>query len=269
MMTTTSPRIAFDDVGDGRDAPALLFMPGWCGPRTVFRPLYEPLASTHRVLALDWRGHGGSDRVASDFGLAELVADALAVIEASRARRIVPIGVAHAGWVAIELRRRLGPEMVPGLVLVEWMPLGAPAPFTAALAALQDEHAWSGTREKLFAKWTAGVSEPAVHAYVASMGELGFDMWSRGGREIAAAFAANESPARALEALTPACPTLHLLARPSDASQLEAQQRYASSHPWFSVRALDASSHFPVLEVPREAAQAIRTFAEQCIGRAS
>jgi len=49
----TAGGIAFDDVGDGD--LALLLLPGWCGPRTVFRPLLAELASHVRAIAIDWR----------------------------------------------------------------------------------------------------------------------------------------------------------------------------------------------------------------------
>ena len=58
-------------------------------------------------------------------------------------------------------------------------------------------------REGLFAMWSTGVSDPAVHAYIASMADYGFDMWSRAGREIERAFAAVPVPLAALINLIP------------------------------------------------------------------
>src|SRR5581483_7236488 len=95
-----------DDLGRGE--PALLCLNGWCDTRTQFARLAPLLAARRRVLALDWRGHGESERPAGDFGMDALVDDALAVISASGAQRVVPVAVSHSGWVAIELRRRLG-----------------------------------------------------------------------------------------------------------------------------------------------------------------
>lgn len=104
-------RISYDD--SGRGEPALLFMPGWCGSRAVFEQLASRCSTHRRTLGLDWRGHGQSGSSQDDFGSDGLVEDALAVIEASGAERIVPAALAHAGWVAIELRRRLA-ERVRG-----------------------------------------------------------------------------------------------------------------------------------------------------------
>ena len=116
-----SVSIAFVDLGPatgnsaGGTEPALLLLPGWCTNRSVFRPLAEELAKKRRTLVLDWAGHGESDAASGDFGEQQLVAQALGVIEASKVGRVIPVTISHAGWVALELRRRLG-ERVPGLV---------------------------------------------------------------------------------------------------------------------------------------------------------
>ena len=82
-------RIHYEDTGEGE--PVLLGMPGWCNKQTIFAPLAERLSSDHRVLAMDWRGHGDSQASDRDFGFAENAVDALAVIEASGAQSVVPI----------------------------------------------------------------------------------------------------------------------------------------------------------------------------------
>ena len=86
--------ISYEDSGVGE--PTLLFLPGWCSSRAIFGELASRFVPRHRVLALDWRGHGGSSSAEPDFGTPELVADALAVIAASGARQIVPVAMSHA-----------------------------------------------------------------------------------------------------------------------------------------------------------------------------
>jgi len=180
-------------------------------------------AAGFRVLALDWRGHGG--------------------------------------FVAIELYRALGPVRVPKLVLVDWIVTAAPPPFLAALAALQDASAWAGVRDKLFAMWLEGVDDEAVRRFVADdMGAYDGAMWARAAREIAAAFARVGSPLAALAALAPPPPTLHVYAQPRDPAYLEAQQAFAAAHPWFTVERIEARSHFPTLEAPARVAAAVERF---------
>jgi pimeloyl-ACP methyl ester carboxylesterase len=260
MTTETAARIAVDDVGTGE--PAVLFIPGWCGDRTVFDDLVAGLGKRRRALSLDLRGHGGSARTGTDFGTDALVADALDVIRSTGRQRVVPVALSHAGWVAIELRRRLGPDVVPGIVLLDWMVLGPPPGFTDALAGLQDEAAWEQVRGALFGMWTTGVENPALHEYVTAMGGYGFDHWRRAGREIAASFAAEGRPLDALAALETPCPTLHLYAQPAEDGYLAAQRGYAQAAPWFQPHRLDAQSHFPMFEVPDQMIIAIEEFVE-------
>jgi pimeloyl-ACP methyl ester carboxylesterase len=261
MQTTAHPTIAYDDVGTGE--PALLCLPGWCGDRDVFVPLTERLARTRRGVAMDLPGHGGSTAPDGDYDSEDVVRAALDVIDRAGLQRVVPVALSHAGWVAIELRRRLGAERVPGLVLLDWMLLGPPPGFLDALAGLQHPDAWRDVRAGLFAMWTEGIDVPALHDYVGRMGGYGAEHWQRAGREIAASFQAEGTPLAALAGLEPACPTLHLYAQPADDAVLAAQQQAATRHPWFTPRRLPARSHFPMFEVPDELADAIERFAQQ------
>src|ERR671911_1559086 len=102
-------RIYYEDTGEGD--PALLCLPGWCNDHTIFAPLAERLSANHRVLAMDWRGHGNSQASDRDFGFAENAVDALAVTEASGAQSVVPIAQGQAPWAAIELHTLLGGRM--------------------------------------------------------------------------------------------------------------------------------------------------------------
>jgi pimeloyl-ACP methyl ester carboxylesterase len=259
MLRATSDdlSVAYDDHAGAE--PALLCLPGWCAGRGAFDELATLLSPRHRVLSLDWRGHGASDLADGDFGSAQLVRDALAVIQASGAREIVPLATAHAGWIAIELRRALGAERIPKLILVDWIVGAAPPPFVDALKALQDRDKWQAVRDRLFAMWLEGVDHPGVIGFVRDdMGGYDYDMWARAGREISRAYASFGSPLEALQPLS--APTLHLYAQPPDPGYLQMQQQFAAANPWFHVHKLDARSHFPTLEVPRQMVAPIERF---------
>ncbi len=250
-------RIDYEDAGTGE--PTLLFLPGWCVERGAFAPVMRAIRG-QRALALDWRGHGSSDAPTQDFGYDELARDALAVVAQSGAEHVVPVALSHAGWVAIELRRRLG-QRVPAIVLLDWMVLGAPAPFLDALHALQQETRWAAARDAIFDRWTAGETLPELIRFVRErMGAYGFEMWARAAREIERAFARHGVPVDALRSLEPPVPALHLYAQPPDDAYLDAQRRFAGAHAWFQVRRLDAESHFPMFEVPTEIAREIDRF---------
>jgi len=251
-------RIRYDDRGEG--GPALLFLPGWCASRKVFADLPRQAAVRRRVLALDWRGHGESEAAPAPFGSADLVADAIAVIEASGARSVVPVALSHAGWIAIELRRRLG-DRIAKLVLIDWLVQQAPPPFLRVLDALQSADRWLVARDLLFSIWLRSVEDDALKGFLPSdMGAYGFEMWARAGREIGASYRRWESPLAALAGLEAPLPVLHLYAQPDEPEYLAAQRSFADRHPWYAVHRLEARSHFPMFEVPREMAARIENF---------
>jgi len=223
----------------------------------------EFLAQHRRVLALDWRGHGHSDSPMQDFGNKELLDDALSVIEASSAEAVIPVALSHSGWVAIELRRRLGSH-IPAIILLDWIVLDPPQPFLAALHALQDPMRWRQTRDQLFSSWTHEVENPAVSEFVLDkMSMFEFDMWRNAGKSIAAAYDHFGSPLAALKGLKPPVPALHLYAQPADSAYYEVQQSFAATHPWFKVQRINAGSHFPMLEQPEDISERIAGFIEQ------
>lgn len=255
-------RIYYDDRGKGE--PVLLCLPGWCVHHTMFVPLAERLSAQHRVLLVDWRGHGKSQASDRDFGYGEMLADVLAVIQASGAQSVIPIAQAHGGWVAIELRRRLG-EHVPKMVFTSWNPIftsGNPLapPFLGAMQAAQDNARWRETVEQIFTVWLSDAPAWLDTHIRNEMGSHGLEDWARAGREIVAMYAREGNPLQALSELSPPVPVLHVYAQPRASEYLSTQESFARDHPWFAVRRLEAVSHFPTLEVPDETAGVIREF---------
>ncbi|KFA91842.1 alpha/beta fold hydrolase [Archangium violaceum] len=256
-------RIRYDDVGQGE--PTLLFIPGWCTSREVFRKLVPWCSMLHRALVVDLPGHGESQQPGPDFDNTAVVDTLRAVIDASGARQVVPVALSHGGWWALELRRQLG-SRIPALVLLDWLVLEPPPPFLQAVQALQSSQ-WRQARDGLFSLWLQGVSSPDVVRFVRDdMGSFGEDMWKRGGREIEKVYSRYGSPLEALATLSPPVPTLHLYAQPEDKAWLEAQGSFASSHPWFQVQKLPARSHFPLLELPEDMAARIGRFLDSTLG---
>lgn len=266
MPTAYSPnlRIQYNDFSRG--SPAFLCLPGWCENKSAFGRITHALGRAHRVIALDWRGHGKSASAGTEFGHAELLEDVLAVLRASSVGPFVPVAVSHAGWLALELRRRLG-ERVQKLVLLDWIVNTPPPEFRAVLAALQDRERWLETRGELFRFWLGGTDLPHVVRHVREeMGSYGFEMWARAAREIERAYL-GPTPLEALARLEPPPPTLHLVT-PRDAGDLAAQQDFARLHRWFRVERLATRSHFPAMEAPEAVAAAILSFVDAGVRRA-
>jgi pimeloyl-ACP methyl ester carboxylesterase len=247
--------IAYDHQGPRADL-AVLCLTGWWMDRGYYRPLVERLAGRHRVITLDWRGHGDSGRAPADFGYQQLADDALAVIEASGVRNIVPVTQAHGGWAAVELRRRLG-DRVRRIVAASWLVLDPSPPFLAALATSQDERRWREGREELYRQWLADAPEGVVEEIRREMDVHDFEMCSRAARAITADYARYGNPLRALSEIEPKPDILHVFAQPHAPEYLAAQETFSVANPWFSVKRLDGVSHFPAFELPDDMAAEI------------
>jgi pimeloyl-ACP methyl ester carboxylesterase len=255
-------QIYYDGTGEGE--PTILCLPGFANDHTIFAPLVERLSADHRVLVMDWRGHGKSQAPDGDFGFAEMAGDAVAVIQDSRAHSVIPIGQGQLPWVAVELRRRLG-EQVPKMVASSWPVISARgnplAPrFLGAMEAVQDEARWRETAEQVVTMFVSGAPASVQTQIQNQMLSHGYEMWSRAGREISNIFAREGDPLTALSKLSPPVPVLHVYAQPPAPEYLSAQESFAREHPWFHVRRLEAASQFPTLEIPDETAAVIREF---------
>jgi hypothetical protein len=88
----------------------------------------------------------------------------------------------------------------------------------------------------------------------------GYEMWSRGGREILAMYALEGEPLQVLSRFDPPVSVLHVYSQPRAPEFLNVQETFAREHPWYSVHRLEGVSQFPTLEVPDETADVIREF---------
>src|SRR4051794_1519973 len=81
----------------------MLFIHGWTCNRTFFAPQLEHFAKRHRVVAVDLRGHGGSEAPQQAYSLSALADDVAWLSEQLGVRRPVLIGHSMGGVVALEL----------------------------------------------------------------------------------------------------------------------------------------------------------------------
>ncbi|KAM3100304.1 alpha/beta fold hydrolase [Phormidesmis sp. 146-12] len=252
-------RIDYDDLGQGDST--ILLMTAWCMSRSGYGQLAQKLAKNNRVLTFDWRGHGKSETPTGDFGANELVEDAIAVIQASGAQEITLVSMHHAGWVAIDLRRRLGSK-IARIVHLDWVVFPPPDPYMNLVRGLASPDGWQQARDTLFTIWTNGIPNPPelVSFIKEEMGSYRGEMWMRSGREIAAGFDQFGSPLQALSQLNPPVPTLHLYGQPKDPGYLVAQQNFAFKNSWFSVHQLNAESFFAQFDADDEIVTAVEEF---------
>ncbi|MDY7099973.1 MAG: alpha/beta hydrolase [Actinomycetota bacterium] len=128
--------IAFSRRGSGEP---FVLVHGYLGSRAQWRHVVGPLASRVEVVTFDQRGHGTSGRTGSDddYRIDELVADAVAVIEALGAGPVHLLGHSLGGVVALRVATEQ-PDLVRSLVAGDTAaaPAASGTSFAAALGRL-------------------------------------------------------------------------------------------------------------------------------------
>src|SRR5258706_12744028 len=92
--------LAYEDISAG--LPPMLLVHGWGGDHASLDAQAEFFANSHRVVSVDLRGHGKTDRPVQDYTMAA-VADDLAWL-CENLRLIKPIVLGHTVGGSIVLR---------------------------------------------------------------------------------------------------------------------------------------------------------------------
>ena len=124
-VTIEGTRIRYIDVGRG---PAVLFLHGLGASMYAWRKNLAPtLAAGYRVIALDHRGFGFSDKPRTGYDNASYVRLTVAVLDSLRVADAVLVGHALGGAIAAEVALE-HPARVRGLVLIGSAGLGVREP---------------------------------------------------------------------------------------------------------------------------------------------
>ncbi len=104
--------------GPSAQAPTAVLHHGLASSQHIWDLMLPALSRTFRVVTFDARGHGRSAKPSSGYGFDHTVADAMAVLRATRARRAILVGHSWGAMVALELAAR-HPKALSGVVLVD------------------------------------------------------------------------------------------------------------------------------------------------------
>ncbi len=110
--------LAYDDAGR-TDSPAIVLIHGVSMSRRYFHRQLEPLSVNNRVLAVDLRGHGGSEKVQSGYTIPQCARDVDAFVKALELDRPVLLGWSMGAFVTFDYIRQFGTGTIRGLVVVD------------------------------------------------------------------------------------------------------------------------------------------------------
>ncbi|HLQ33284.1 MAG TPA: alpha/beta hydrolase [Chloroflexota bacterium] len=94
-------RLAYEEAGSGEQP--LLLVHGWACDHTYLAPQIKHFSRRHRVIAVDLRGHGESDKPEQDYTMALLAGDLAWLCDQLELRRPVLVGHSMGGVVGLEL----------------------------------------------------------------------------------------------------------------------------------------------------------------------
>jgi 3-oxoadipate enol-lactonase len=115
-------RIAYELRGTWRRRrPWLVLVQGMGLDRLGWEPVLRRLSRRFRLVLVDNRGSGHSDRAPGSFSVADMAGDVVAVLDAAGIRRAHVLGMSLGGMVAQELAITR-PDLVGGLVLAGTTP---------------------------------------------------------------------------------------------------------------------------------------------------
>lgn len=141
-LRTDELTLHYEDDGD-RDAPPILILHGITQSTATWGWLVPHLAESHRVVRLDFRGHGTSGRTPGAYSFVGYVADATAICEQVLGKPAVLVGHSLGGGTAAGLAQTR-PDLVRGVVLEDPAIMSSPSP--GATEALEGNTLLDGFR---------------------------------------------------------------------------------------------------------------------------
>ena len=119
---TTSDGVSLYYLEAGSGDP-ILMIPGWSQTAEQFRHQLEGLSDRYRVIALDMRGHGESDKPEFGYKISRLAKDVRDVIEALELNEVNILGHSMGSSVIWNYYDMYGPDRLSRLLLIDQMPM--------------------------------------------------------------------------------------------------------------------------------------------------
>jgi len=250
--------LSYDEAGEG---DVLLLLSGWCQDHRLFKTLAPELARSHRVIRLDWRGHGLHRDHDGDFVTDDQASDVIAFLDRMKIDKVVPVSTSHGGWANMEVTDRLGSARVPRSVVIDWIQTTPNESFFSMIDHIQDRTNWENGRGDFFNYWIGDTENRDIIDHVnEEMAKYSFEMWARSGREIARAYRKWGNPMQRMAAMAEHRPITHIYSQPFEPEYAQAQLDFAAGHTWYKPNKLPGRTHFPTLEQPKVVAETIRAF---------
>lgn len=120
VETSDGVKLHYDEAGKG---PPILLIPGWSQTAAQFGAQLEGLQNRYRLIAMDHRGHGESEKPEHGYRIARLAKDVRDVLLALDLDQVTLLGHSMGCSVIWSYLDTFGADRVSRLVLVDQMPV--------------------------------------------------------------------------------------------------------------------------------------------------
>jgi pimeloyl-ACP methyl ester carboxylesterase len=128
--------VYYESLGEG--GPALVFLHPWATNRYIWAGQLAIFARTNRCIVVDHRGHGQSDKPAEGYGIDEMAADVLAILDDAGIDRAILVGNSIGGMTAMQMSLDAPERVIGNLILSSGTNIGADTPPEVAEAMQKD-----------------------------------------------------------------------------------------------------------------------------------
>lgn len=235
------------------DAPVILFANSLGTDFRIWDAVADGLRADYRLLRYDMRGHGLTDVTPGPYGIGQLAADAVALLDALDIAKAHICGLSIGGMVAQELAAAY-PERVRRAI------------FCDTAMRIGNSQDWIQRAETVRRDGIAAIADGVVQRWFtpdfSARDRAGYrNMLCRSSAEGYAACceAIGDSDLRA-QAASVRAPALVVVGEQDPSTPPEAAARLAEALPKGRLRVLPGASHIACVEQPRALADAIRSF---------
>ena len=115
-LTRDGVRLCYEEAGSG--GPPLLLVHGWTCDHSYMDPQFEYFQKNHRVIAVDLRGHGQSDKPEQDYTVPAFVDDLVWLCAQIAIEKPVVVGHSMGGIIAVGLAAEY-PDLPSAIVTLD------------------------------------------------------------------------------------------------------------------------------------------------------
>ncbi|AVZ39015.1 MULTISPECIES: 3-oxoadipate enol-lactonase [unclassified Dietzia] len=237
------------------NAPVVVLLGSLGSDRSMWNAQVRDLARDHTVIAVDHRGHGGSDVIPGPCTIADLAGDVLALLDTLGVDRFHVVGLSLGGalaqWLAVHEPTRVG----SAALLCTAARFGKPSAWVERAAAVRDGGT-GAVADAVVARWITPRRARQDPALVDSVREMILATSAEG--YAAACDALSGWDGRAdLGRIT--CPTLVIAGDEDPSTPPDVVRELAAGIPGAEFLTLSPAAHVPTVEIPDRVTAVLRS----------